>query len=1060
MEGGILKYQRIQGAFESLFDSNDRITAAAIETNFLVVGTESGEVYILSFAGQTCKHFKPHEAPVNSISLCNDGGLVILSCSDNGDVVLTACGDLSRPGSSSDEVKETSFQFDLPIKSVCFEEALGAGSTGRGSKDPQLSFLAGAANGALIYRRAGWLKQKTVVLSPGSGTPVCVVRWRKQLVAWADMCTVRVMDISTQTAICRVSAPHGLLPEDGIACSLCFRSDVDLLIVWGASFRLLHVENMEASNAIEWFADSLMCGVVPVDNEHIAYLACSPPRGPGPAGSSAADEEDYPELIIATLRTGEIVYSSLLPLRGSVDNSSVECMLLSSPASSAWHLSDPLKGTASSAVTAPPRGGDRGLGPLFFVLGPADAVLGRLVDVNDRIHSALRNGHIRLALDLAAGDRSSLKGHSYADLLLFYLDHLLQKNMAEAAGREAARLVGLDVLLWEKVVKAFEIAGKSEAIALCLPTDRPRLSQAIYSTLLTTLLHAPPLSCQQVFVQVLHKWSVVQPALFDHDELLAALRVRAATAGMDAADARSKLWLVEAEAQLHLVAGNYDKVLSCYLDTDFLGSTSSDTADCLAGASGGGGGGAGGGAGMSSYYRNVFELIETNGLYSKVEPKIANLIRLSKPLSAKLLLGHLDKLPIRRIATVLAASADHVSLLHWYLHLLFTGPQARSEYVGDDPAASVYGDLHARQLQLYIDHAPRVLTKGSSNSSSAATDGSAELDMADMTYYRRHCFESDVIALVRAGLASTEQALRLAEAHQPVLYLEVIVLHLLSGEVKRGLAVILDDLANIPLAIEYIEHYYEEKLRAVQRPHGMRLAVSPLKDGNGGSNGGSGGGLLLPADASKQHYIELWDELIRHILKKGALASSSTSTSSSSALQSQQMLGTVLDYLPYCHIDPYLIVRAIRPQLTVPALKTRLDRLLRFLRFQQTLDQATRKVLASESVALTAQKNYGQRRAVKLSGGQLRCKACMRPLLFEPPPPSSSKTNASSSTSTSTSTNTSTGNSAHLLPVGKDHIQVWGLQQQQRETGTTTEGAVIFSNKLAFHRPCYDRITM
>lgn len=67
----------MQGAFDNIFE-RDHITAAAIETNFLVVGAESGSVYILSFVGQLRHHFKPHQAPVNSISLFYDGALTVL----------------------------------------------------------------------------------------------------------------------------------------------------------------------------------------------------------------------------------------------------------------------------------------------------------------------------------------------------------------------------------------------------------------------------------------------------------------------------------------------------------------------------------------------------------------------------------------------------------------------------------------------------------------------------------------------------------------------------------------------------------------------------------------------------------------------------------------------------------------------------------------------------------------------------------------------------------------------------------------------------------------------
>ena len=79
---------------------------------------------------------------------------------------------------------------------------------------------------------------KTVVLFSGAGSPVCNIacyhsskqqqqqqeqqqqqqqqrlqsaKWEEgNIVAWADLCTVRIMDIATQTAICYLNAPAGV----------------------------------------------------------------------------------------------------------------------------------------------------------------------------------------------------------------------------------------------------------------------------------------------------------------------------------------------------------------------------------------------------------------------------------------------------------------------------------------------------------------------------------------------------------------------------------------------------------------------------------------------------------------------------------------------------------------------------------------------------------------------------------------------------------------------------------------------------------------------------------
>ena len=52
---------------------NDKITAASIELNSIVVGTDDGFVHVLSFSGKLLKSIKAHDRPVNAISVDGSG---------------------------------------------------------------------------------------------------------------------------------------------------------------------------------------------------------------------------------------------------------------------------------------------------------------------------------------------------------------------------------------------------------------------------------------------------------------------------------------------------------------------------------------------------------------------------------------------------------------------------------------------------------------------------------------------------------------------------------------------------------------------------------------------------------------------------------------------------------------------------------------------------------------------------------------------------------------------------------------------------------------------------
>jgi hypothetical protein len=78
----ILKFQRIQGPLDEVF-KNEKICSSCIDTDFIVLGTESGMIYIVNFAGQIIKSIKSHSKAVNDISVDNNNTLTIVRYFDS-----------------------------------------------------------------------------------------------------------------------------------------------------------------------------------------------------------------------------------------------------------------------------------------------------------------------------------------------------------------------------------------------------------------------------------------------------------------------------------------------------------------------------------------------------------------------------------------------------------------------------------------------------------------------------------------------------------------------------------------------------------------------------------------------------------------------------------------------------------------------------------------------------------------------------------------------------------------------------------------------------------------
>lgn len=173
------------------------------------------------------------------------------------------------------------------------------------------------------------------------------------------------------------------------------------------------------------------------------------------------------------------------------------------------------------------------MAPSLFILSAQDFVVARVRDVNDYIKKALDDLDLKGAVELAQGDRLSLKAYRYADLLSLYIEDLLDRDRtsgmgesesvpvnttptnssrsgssssssgvganaklnylaalaqpkkkaidyAALAAKECRRLIGNDVVLWERWVYAFTKRRHLHHISPFIPVKDPRLPNTVY----------------------------------------------------------------------------------------------------------------------------------------------------------------------------------------------------------------------------------------------------------------------------------------------------------------------------------------------------------------------------------------------------------------------------------------------------------------------------------------------------------------------------------------------------------------------------------------------------
>ena len=315
----------------------------------------------------------------------------------------------------------------------------------------------GSVTGQLIYHRTVWFSQKNVVLFNGADSAVTTIAWRGDIVAWADSTQVRIMDLSTQTAICFLNCPQGVSTYNPLPCCLFWESERDLLIGWADSVRQIELSSTQGSNGaevitarsvVDWETDFIVCGISPFDADHVVVLGFTPSmeENLGPviienypdtknhiSALSGMNESEVKlglnqlEIQILLRTSGEIISSDVLVLDNETMGGPSSFRLLSTY-NCLSHGRDAQKWRLTDVRENCPRGGMRGLAPTLFITSPHEFIAARVRDVNDYIKQALDNTDLKSAVEYAMKDKLSLRVYRYADLVTLYIEDLLDKD--------------------------------------------------------------------------------------------------------------------------------------------------------------------------------------------------------------------------------------------------------------------------------------------------------------------------------------------------------------------------------------------------------------------------------------------------------------------------------------------------------------------------------------------------------------------------------------------------------------------------------------------------------
>ncbi|XP_057781883.1 vacuolar protein sorting-associated protein 41 homolog [Salvia miltiorrhiza] len=638
-----LKYQRMGGSVPTLLqsDGGDAASCIAVAERMIALGTHSGSVHILDFLGNQVKEFIAHTAAVND--LCFDiEGEYIGSCSDDGSVVINSLFTEER----------LKFEYHRPMKAIALDPDYVRKASRR--------FVTGGLAGHLYYNVKKWIGYRDQVLHSGEG-PIHSVKWRNNLIAWANDAGVKVYDAANDQRLTFIERPRGSPRPELLLPHLVWQDDNLLVIGWGTSIKIVSIRNNQNKGANGTFTHLQMSSLNKVDivaSFQTSYFI----SGIAPFGDSL--------VILAYIpveEDGEKDFSSTIPSRqGNAQRPEVRVVTQNNDELSTdalpIHGFEHYKAKDYSLAHAPfsvdagcsYSGGQWAAGnePLYYIVSPKDVVIAKPRDSEDHISWLLQHGWHEKAL--AAVEAGQGRSELHEEVKLKYLDSLIvEHKYAEAASHCPKLLRGSAA--WERWVFHFAHLRQLPVLVPYIPTENPRLRDTAYEVALVALATNP--SFHKDLLSIIRTWP---HNIYSASPVISAIEPQLNTSSSTDA-------LREALAELYVIDGQYEKAFSLYADL---------------------------------MKPDLFDFIDKHNLHDGIQEKVAQLMMIDCKRAIPLFIQHRDIIsPSDVVSQLMAAKtkSDYRQFLHLYLHSLFeSNPHAGR-------------DFHDMQVELYADYDPKML---------------------------------------------------------------------------------------------------------------------------------------------------------------------------------------------------------------------------------------------------------------------------------------------------------------------------------------------------------------
>ncbi|RDX46971.1 vacuolar assembling protein VPS41 [Lentinus brumalis] len=754
-----LKYERLGGIAHQLL-LKDSASALAYANQRLALGTHGGKLHVLGLDGQLIKPFAPHSASVLDISM-----------DATGDWIATASIDGQVAVFSVTNPETHVFNMKRPVRTVALEPNFAKSST--------RSLISGGMAGNLVLHEKGWLGYKETILHSGEG-PIWQVRWRENLVAWANDLGVKIYDTHSQSRITFIDRPKDSPRADLFKCNLHWQDESTLLIAWADQIKVARVRARPRKSAasnhpallVEITAffqlDCMISGIVP----HPMIPSPSAPPEPLPAkANGSVRSTKSPALTSFLVLAYNLPDTSLLTdNEAATDHAAQARKLAERPelriiSRGGEELSSDALGISGYErwgcndyvlvdVEAPPHRITPGAALVseryYVVLSPQDLVVVKPRDWRDHVAWLVERKRYEEALDViermgseASADVRKEDKHELDAVQIGqrYIEHLVAEGEFVKAAHLCPKVCGQDTKRWEDWIFVFAQKHQLQAIIPYVPTETPTLGHLVYEMILAHFLTHD----RQTLLQTIKSWP---KGIYDISAVIVAVQSeldRAPSSSSMKPTGPDTVILMECLAELYTLNRQPGKALPYFLRLR---------------------------------RPNVFDLIRENNLFTDVQDQALLLVEFDQELREKrknegedidtdpiaaitLLVDHIHSIPIARVVQQLQSRPFY---LYLYLNALFQ----------KDPSLTfAYADT---QVRLYAEYAPRRL-----------------IDFLRASNYY-----------------SLEEAYNVCNERD--LVLEMVFLLGRMGNNKKALYLIIDRLGDVNRAIDFAKEQHDDDL--------------------------------------------------------------------------------------------------------------------------------------------------------------------------------------------------------------------------------------------------------